>query len=354
MPEDGEGQPDRAAETVFDASSKNPTRRMDFAQVQALLDECSALIADIREAANKRRRSEVNNRLIDLAVLVRSALSTANEQFQDELIPLLVAIAKQDVAALLDLASRENFRVRSLRRELLSLRNSITARVTTARILPYNPLELTHLAESTWREFDKQNVCRLSDLRPFIGTGVYALYYDGDFPLYKAISDSNRNMPGSRAIYVGEAGRQGKRKGVGFSEESADKAIYDRLVNSHSESIRAAENLKLEDFSCRYLVIQDLFVPLCESILIEKHVPLWNRLVDGFGNKAVGGPRERQKIAPWDMLHPGRPKRATGANDRFPIVEVLAEAVRKLLSGDETVPLLSLEEAAEEGSEGAG
>jgi Eco29kI restriction endonuclease len=94
------------------------------------------------------------------------------------------------------------------------------------------------------------------------------------------------------------------------------------------------------------LPIESLFVPLCESILIQKHEPLWNWLVDGFGNKAVGGPREQQQITAWDLLHPGRAKRATKPNRRFPDSATLEEQVRTFLAGHkEKVNLLSMAEA---------
>jgi hypothetical protein len=46
--------------------------------------------------------------------------------------------------------------------------------------------------------------------------------------------------------------------------------------------------------------------PLGESLLIRQFRPLWNVVVEGFGNNPTGGPREGQKRSPWDTLHPGR------------------------------------------------
>ncbi|HEX40441.1 MAG TPA: Eco29kI family restriction endonuclease, partial [Phycisphaerales bacterium] len=39
---------------------------------------------------------------------------------------------------------------------------------------------------------------------------------------------------------------------------------------------------------------------------IEMFAPLWNRCIDGFGNHAPGGGREKQQRPAWDVLHPGR------------------------------------------------
>jgi len=74
-----------------------------------------------------------------------------------------------------------------------------------------------------------------------------------------------------------------------------------------TKSIEQAENLNLTDFSCRHLTVDDIWIPLGESLLIEMFRPLWNMAVDGFGNHDPGGRRAAQNISPWDVLHPGRP-----------------------------------------------
>jgi len=45
---------------------------------------------------------------------------------------------------------------------------------------------------------------------------------------------------------------------------------------------------------------------LGENVLIEKFQPLWNRVIDGFGNKDPGRRRATQYRSSWDVLHPGR------------------------------------------------
>jgi hypothetical protein len=71
-------------------------------------------------------------------------------------------------------------------------------------------------------------------------------------------------------------------------------------------SVAEASNLESSDFQCRYLVVDDVWIPLAESLLIERFQPLWNVLVDGFGNHDPGSGRHQQKKSPWDVLHPGR------------------------------------------------
>lgn len=41
-------------------------------------------------------------------------------------------------------------------------------------------------------------------------------------------------------------------------------------------------------------------------MLIEQFKPVWNKVLDGFGNKTPGKGRKGQRQSPWDMLHPGR------------------------------------------------
>ena len=41
-------------------------------------------------------------------------------------------------------------------------------------------------------------------------------------------------------------------------------------------------------------------------MLIETFKPVWNRAIDGFGNKDPGQRRKTQYRSPWDVLHPGR------------------------------------------------
>jgi hypothetical protein len=63
---------------------------------------------------------------------------------------------------------------------------------------------------------------------------------------------------------------------------------------------------KHKAFYCRFLVVDDIWIPLGESLLIEKTKPLWNVIVDGFGNHDPGKGRYNQQMSAWDTLHPGR------------------------------------------------
>lgn len=81
--------------------------------------------------------------------------------------------------------------------------------------------------------------------------------------------------------------------------------MYGR-IGEHADSIRAAENLNIEDLVVRLLVVDDIWIPLGEALLIARFSPLWNNTIDGFGNHDPGSGRYGQYRSRWDVLHPGR------------------------------------------------
>jgi hypothetical protein len=159
---------------------------------------------------------------------------------------------------------------------------------------PYDPLDLRTLAESMAKVVLEQPVHPLAKVPAFEGAGVYVIYYTGSYEPYKSIAQKNKNQKWKQPIYVGEAARKGGRKGGVLVEGPAGKVLFNRLKN-HLDSIRNTKNLKVDDFWCRYLAIKDFFIPLCESLLIDRYTPIWNKVIDGFGNKVVGAGREQER-----------------------------------------------------------
>ena len=170
---------------------------------------------------------------------------------------------------------------------------------------PYNPLDKQHLGVSVADALLQRDPIPLPPER-FAGAGVYAIYYTGNFEPYKVIAEANRHDRFSQPLYVGKAVPRGRRKGGILSGDKQNRALSTRLVQ-HAKSIKEATNLDLDDFQCRYLVVDDIWIPLGESLLIERYAPLWNKLIDGFGNHDPGSGRRNQARSPWDVLHPGRP-----------------------------------------------
>jgi len=176
---------------------------------------------------------------------------------------------------------------------------------TTLVISPFNPLDKKNLGESVAAAMLERPVDTLPPAQMFIGAGIYAIYYIGDHPLYEKVSDKNRDGKFGQPIYVGKAVPPGARKGgLGLGEDPG-MALYKRL-SEHAASIAATSDLCQKDFFCRFLVVDDIWIPLAESLLIEMFSPLWNRVIDGFGNHDPGKGRYNQQKSAWDSLHPGR------------------------------------------------
>lgn len=170
-------------------------------------------------------------------------------------------------------------------------------------IEPYNPLDKRNLGASVAAAMLASPVHTLPP-EPFVGAGVYAIYYRGDFAPYKRLVDLNKegyNVP----IYVGKAVPAGARKGGLGMNVDHGLALFNRL-SEHFGSVSKANNLNEKDFMCRYLVVDDIWIPLAESMLIERFKPLWNRCIDGFGNHDPGKGRYQQQKSPWDCIHEGR------------------------------------------------
>lgn len=178
-------------------------------------------------------------------------------------------------------------------------------RVTKRVIIPFNPLDKRHLGESVGRAMLERPAVPLRDLGAFDGAGIYAIYYTGAFPGYEPIAGYNRDGKFRAPIYLGKAVPKGARKGADLDMPHG-RVLYDRL-KQHARSIKEAVNLDIADFHCRYLIVDDIWIPLGEALLIAEFDPLWNKLIDGFGNHDPGKGRHAGLRPRWDVLHPGRP-----------------------------------------------
>ncbi len=172
-------------------------------------------------------------------------------------------------------------------------------------------------------------VYRLPPSQPFLGSGVYGLYYTGDYELYASIARLNPTGL-VQPIYVGKAVPQGWRTGRNIGLERQD--LYRRL-REHTKSIQQVVNLQIDDFQCRFMIFtgieSDLVVPV-EAELIRRYKPIWNTVIDGFGNHDPGSGRYNQAKSAWDVLHPGRAwvGRLTGQSQG---IEAVVARVKKFL-----------------------
>lgn len=183
-------------------------------------------------------------------------------------------------------------------------------RDTALRPKAYDPLTLENLGRSIEMRMLEMEPEPLTDVPLMIGAGIYAIYYVGDDELYSPIAQPYCQMP----IYVGKATPEGGRKGGEAGASDYEDALWDRL-REHRRSIEQAHDLDVADFRVRYLVAVDFFVSLAEQMMLRQFRPVWNAVVDGFGNHAPGSGRTNQARPPWDDLHPGR---AWSAPERMP------------------------------------
>lgn len=170
---------------------------------------------------------------------------------------------------------------------------------------PYNPLAKENLGESVAEALLRSPIHPLNETSHLVGAGVYAVYYAGGFPAYRRISQVNDGGRFEQPIYVGKAVPRGARKGGMTFDAGKGSALRDRL-RQHANTISETSNIDLEDFYYRALTVDDIWIPLGENVLIEKFQPLWNRVIDGFGNKTPGKRRADQQRSTWDALHTGR------------------------------------------------
>ena len=174
----------------------------------------------------------------------------------------------------------------------------------------YNPLDYASLSDTLAQKLMSAELIPLVDIEPFYGNGVYALFYSGDFPPYAEMADINVFEPGTLPIYIGEACPK-TLKGNDLNAAAVDaresgSALYNRVAKDHRKSIEQAINLDVRHFACKMSILNAVWVPLTESALIGKYVPIWNSVLPGFGNHDPGKGRKDGRISRWDILHPGR------------------------------------------------
>jgi hypothetical protein len=166
----------------------------------------------------------------------------------------------------------------------------------------YRSAVFTELIQDAIGFFEAIPVYQLPLQNTFFGTGVYALYYTGSFELYQPIRMTHYDLP----IYVGKAVPRGWRQARTTGQEARE--LYQRL-REHERSLEQVNNLTTTDFSCRFMIFEDVatdMIGTVEATLIKRYHPLWNTVLDGFGNHDPGKGRYAQAKSDWDVLHVGR------------------------------------------------
>lgn len=139
----------------------------------------------------------------------------------------------------------------------------------------------------------------LGDVKPYYGSGVYAIYYKGDYPAYKPLVRTEH------PIYVGKA--DPAVPDARTPEEQRDRLA--RRLRDHAKAIRRADKLDIDHFTCRQLVVASGLQVAAENYLIDLFKPIWNKemkIAYGIG-KHGDAPTTRANLrSPWDTLHQGR------------------------------------------------
>lgn len=162
----------------------------------------------------------------------------------------------------------------------------------------YDPLDRRNLARSVQQELLGRPRGPVPPSEPFVGAGLYALYYVGDHPAYAPISD------GEVPIYVGPAA-PARPMDWGTDPVRIGTVLYARL-GKDAASLDQAGDLDPADFRCRYLVVDDVWISLAWNLLVKRYRPVWNTVLRGFASHNPGQKRGNGR-SNWDAAHPGRP-----------------------------------------------
>ncbi|KPX43159.1 Uncharacterized protein ALO68_05700 [Pseudomonas syringae pv. helianthi] len=160
---------------------------------------------------------------------------------------------------------------------------------------------------------------KLSSIPQFYGAGVYALYYNGAFEPYSELSGTDH------PIYVGKADP---------SSSSAKDAIAQGTklsirLGEHAKSIgKARTTLNVDDFRCRFLIVQSGFQKAAEDYLIRFFKPIWNsetKICFGLGKHGDSSETRDNKRSPWDTVHPGRSWADKSTRDQKSLEQIFSQ-----------------------------
>lgn len=141
------------------------------------------------------------------------------------------------------------------------------------------------------------------------GSGVYAIYYNGDHPLYTPVSGMET------PIYVGKAdpdtpnARTPREQGPRLFGRLKDHRRMIETVGAYAEREALPHPLRLDDFEARRLVCATNAQLVAERHLIAIFRPIWNNEIGicwGISKHGDAATTRANKRSPWDVVHPGR------------------------------------------------
>jgi hypothetical protein len=141
------------------------------------------------------------------------------------------------------------------------------------------------------------------------GSGVYAIYYCGDHPLYAPVSGTET------PVYVGKAdpdnpnARTPREQGPRLFGRLKDHRRMIETVGAYAEREAMPHPLRLDDFEARRLVCATNAQLVAERHLIAMFRPIWNNEIGicwGISKHGDAATTRANKRSPWDVMHPGR------------------------------------------------
>ncbi len=169
-------------------------------------------------------------------------------QFGPELENLVESIPDANELAALRPQKRKKLRL-EIERAIAILRG-VLQRLDPVKQPPviFDPTDPEVIGELIAHTLIVQPVHPMASVDQFYGSGVYAIYYNGDFEAYAPLKNTEN------PIYVGKAD-PGELHAKTVEEQGT--ALSGRLRH-HRGTIESAINLKVEHFTCRFLVVRNI------------------------------------------------------------------------------------------------
>lgn len=195
--------------------------------------------------------------------------------------------------------------------------------------------DFEEIIKDTIRFFNGTPVLPIPVPEKFQGTGVYAIYCTARSGIYKDFHEINRTsyiLP----IYIGKAVPKGWRQARSGCSANSESYELNNRMREHGRNLQTVEGIELKDFCCRFIILESAesdLIGTVEAALIRKYKPLWNTLLDGFGNHDPGSGRYEQAMSDWDVCHPGRlwAKKCRGKHsDRNLLLQSIADFMTAL------------------------
>lgn len=158
-----------------------------------------------------------------------------------------------------------------------------------------------------------QPMVPLADVHLAYGSGVYAIYYRGDHPLYAGIAGTET------PIYVGKADPENhdastpREQGPKLTKRLLEHAGIITLAETYARNNRlpaGTHSIQSRDFSFRALVCATNAQLAAENHLIRMFWPIWNsetKACWGLSKHGDSAKTRGNKRSPWHVVHPGKP-----------------------------------------------